>query len=70
MNNKKTILVLASRMVPFCLLLFLKERYEYWFIFYIHCLIFKALIEYHSILSQFYFNFGKSCEIEMNYVKL
>ena len=57
-------------MVPFCLLLFLKERYEYWFIFYIHCLIFKALIEYHSILSQFYFNFGKSFEIEMNYVKL
>ena len=41
----------------------LKERYEYWFIFYIHCLIFKALIEYHSILSQFYFNFGKNCEI-------
>ena len=56
-------------MVPFCLL-FLGERYEYWFIFYIHCLIFKALIEYHSILSQCYFNFGKSCEIEMNYVKL
>ncbi len=26
-------------------------------------LSFKALIEYHSILSQFYFNFGKSCEI-------
>ena len=70
MNNKKTILVLASRMVSFCLLLFLKVGYEYWFIFYIHCLIFKALIEYHSILSQFYFNFGKSCEIEMNYVKL
>ena len=70
MNNKKTILVLASRMVPFCLLLFIKERYEYWFIFYIHCLILKALIEYHSILSQFYFNFGKSFEIEMNYVKL
>ena len=65
-------------MVPFCLL-FLGERYEYWFIFYIHCLIFKALIEYHSILSQFYFNFGKSCEIRnfgksceirLNYVKL
>ena len=69
MNNKKTILVLVSRMVPFCLL-FLGERYEYWFIFYIHCLIFKALIEYHSILSQFYFNFGKSCEIRLNYVKL
>ena len=44
-NNKKTILVLASRMVSFCLVLFLGERYEYWFIFYIHCLIFKALIE-------------------------
>ena len=28
MNNKKTILVLVSRMVPFCLLLFLKERYD------------------------------------------
>ncbi len=70
MNNKKTILVLASRMVPFCLLLFLKERYDYWFIFYIHCLIFKALIEYHSILSQFYFDFGKSCEIQLNDVKL
>ena len=31
-ENKKTILVLASRMVSFCLVLFLKERYEYWFI--------------------------------------
>ena len=70
MNNKKTILVLVSRMVPFCLLLFLKERYDYWFIFYIHCLIFKALIENHSILSQFYFDFGKSCEIQLNDVKL
>ena len=70
MNNKKTILVLVTRMVPFCLLLFLKDRYEYWFIFYIHCLIFKALIEYHSILSQFYFDFGKSCEIQLNDVKL
>ena len=50
-SNKETILVLASRMASFCLLLFLGERYEYWFIFYIHCLIFKALIEYHSMLS-------------------
>ena len=31
-ENKKTILVLASRMVSFCLVLFLGERYEYWFI--------------------------------------
>ena len=30
--EKETILVLVSRMVPFCLLLFLGERYEYWFI--------------------------------------
>ena len=48
--EKETILVLASRRVSFCLLLFLGERYEYWFIFYIHCLIFKAFIEYHSML--------------------
>ena len=33
LKNKETILVLVSRMVPFCLLLlFLEERYEYWFI--------------------------------------
>ena len=49
--EKETILVLASRMASFSLLLFSGERYEYWFIFYIHCLIFKTLIEYHSMLS-------------------
>ena len=51
--EKETILVLASRMVSFLfiIIIFLGERYEYWFIFYIHCLIFKALIEYHSMLS-------------------
>ena len=49
--EKETILVLASRMVSFVYYYLLGERYEYWFIFYIHCLIFKALIEYHSMLS-------------------
>ena len=50
-SNKETILVFASRMASFLFIIILGERYEYWFIFYIHCLIFKALIEYHSMLS-------------------
>jgi len=31
-ENKKTILVLASRMVSFLFIIILGERYEYWFI--------------------------------------
>ena len=52
LKNKETILsVGVLKWFLLFIIIFLGERYEYWFIFYIHCLIFKALIEYHSMLS-------------------
>ena len=47
LKNKETILsVGVLKWFLLFIIIFLGERYEYWFIFYIHCLIFKALIEY------------------------
>ena len=52
LKNKVTILsVGVLKWLLLFIIIFLGERDEYWFIFYIHCLIFKALIEYHSMLS-------------------
>ena len=52
LKNKETILsVGVLKWFLLFIIIFLGERYEDWFIFYIHCLIFKALIEYHSMLS-------------------
>ncbi len=51
LKNKETILSVGVLKWFLLFIIFLGERYEYWFIFYIHCLIFKALIEYHSMLS-------------------